>query len=210
MFVAQVARLKVTLKSIRPPIWRRLELSLDLTMGSVSDVILAAFGWSNSHLHEFTVGERRIGRPDPDDVRLPLRLLNSPFAAAGADLVGFFARPPLEDETGLDLAAVLAAGERTFSYTYDFGDDWQHLLQVEAILPAEDGLSYPRCTAGRRACPPEDCGGIWGYEQLLAVLADPSQAEYAALREWCPFFDSEKFDRAAADQAVRNPPEYWG
>jgi hypothetical protein len=204
-----VARLKVTLKGIRPPIWRRLELPLDLSMARVSDVIVAAFGWSNSHLHEFKVGERRIGRPDPDDVRLPLRLLNSPFVTAGADLVGLFARPPLEDETGVDLAAALAGNVRTLSYTYDFGDDWQHLLTVEAILAAESGLSYPRCTAGRRACPPEDCGGIWGYEQLLAALADPSQQGYAELRESYPFFDPREFDLAAADQAVRNPPAYW-
>jgi hypothetical protein len=207
--VAQVARLKVTLKGIRPPIWRRLELPLNLTMASVSDVIVAAFGWSNSHLHEFTIGRRRIGRPDPDDVRLPLRLLNSPFAAAGADLVGLFARPPLEDESRIDLRAALAAGVRTFSYTYDFGDDWQHLVTVEAILPAERRFLYPRCTAGRRACPPEDCGGVWGYEHLLEVLADPSHEEYAELREQYPYFDPKAFDLAAADEAVRNPPEYW-
>ncbi len=207
--VAQVARIKVTLKGIRPPIWRRVEVPLDLSLARFSDVILAAFAWSNSHLHEFTVGQRRIGRPDPGERRPALRLLNSAFAAAADDLVGLFAHAPLEDETHLDLAAVLAAGVRTFSYTYDFGDDWQHLLRVEAILPAAVGLSYPRCMAGRRSCPPEDCGGVWAYEHLLQVFADPNHEEYAELREQYPHFEPAAFDCTAADQAVRNPPEYW-
>jgi hypothetical protein len=130
-------------------------------------------------------------------------LLAWPPAAA------LFARPPLEDDATIDLAAVLESGLRSLTYTYDFGDDWQHLMQVEELQNREASQVYPRCTAGCRSAPPEDCGGLWGYEHLLAVLADPSHEEHAERREQHPYFDSEEFDLAAADAAVRQPPEYW-
>jgi hypothetical protein len=189
MPVAEIARIKVTIEGIRPPIWRRLEVPVEMSMAHLSDVILAAFGWSNSHLHEFEVGGRRIGMRDPDGDEPSLR--------------GF------EDETGVELADVLVGGARSLTYIYDFGDDWKHRLVVEEVHDADPGLAYPRCTAGRRSAPPEDCGGTWGYEHLLEVLADPGHEEYAELRERCPYFDPEEFARAAADEAVRNPPEYW-
>ncbi len=117
--------------------------------------------------------------------------------------------PPLEDEARVTLAQGLASGERRLLYRYDFGDDWRHLVQVEDVREAEATLTHPRCTAGRRAAPPEDCGGVWGYRHLLEVLADPAHDEYADLRNWCPCFEPEEFDLAAADEAVRHPLEYW-
>ena len=114
-----------------------------------------------------------------------------------------------EDENALTLAQVLAGDVKRFVYTYDLGDDWKHVIQLEAVLPAEEHLIYPRCTAGRRCCPPEDCGGVWGYEHLVEVLADPTHDEYAELRDWCPNLQPEEFDLAAADEAVRHPPQYW-
>jgi len=150
-----------------------------------------------------------MAKADRDERQPRLRLLNSAFAAAAGDLVGLFARPPFEDEARIDLAAALTDGVRKFSYTYDLGDDWEHVVQVEAVLPTEERLIYPRCTAGRRSCPPEDCGGVWGYEHLSQVLADPSHEEYTELHERCPYFQPEEFDLAAADEAVRHPPEYW-
>lgn len=217
--MTEIARIKVTLQGIRPPIWRRLEVSTETTMAHLSDVIQAGFGWTNSHLHEFEVGKRseagcrRIGMPDlgADDGLLPttdaeLAELFPWLAAAQARLLF---PPPLEDEATVSLAAALEGGLRKLTYTYDFGDNWKHLLQVEKLQDADSSLLYPRCTAGRRAAPPEDCGGLWGYEHLRAVLADPSHEEYAELREQHPYFDPEEFDLAAADAAVRNPPAYW-
>ena len=197
--VAEIARLKVTLKGIRPPIWRRLEVPVEMSLARLSDVILAAFGWTNSHMHEFAVGQRRIGMPDADDWQPPAR----PPAAA------LFGRPPLEDEATIDLAAVLVSRLRRLTYTYDFGDNWQHLVQVEEFQHRAASRVYPRCTAGRRSAPPEDCGGVCGYEHLLAVLADHGHEEHAELRAWCPSFDPQEFDLAAADAAVRQPPEDW-
>jgi Plasmid pRiA4b ORF-3-like protein len=210
---AKIARLKVTVKDIRPPIWRRLEVPLDFTFARLSDVILAAFGWTNSHLHEFELGRRRIGMPDPDEAdwaRAAPEELHHLFPQLDPQRAGLVVPPSLEDEARVTLAQGLASAVRRFLYRYDFGDDWRHLVQVEEVREAEAALTYPRCTAGRRAAPPEDCGGVWGYAHLLEVLADPAHDEYAELRDWCPYFQPEEFDLAAADEAVRHPPEYSG
>ena len=213
----EIARLKVTLQGIRPPIWRRLEVPLDFTFAQLSDVILAAFGWTNSHLHQFEVGKRTqpgrrsIGRLDPDeDDFLP---------PTGAELARLFPRlteeqarlffpPPLEDESKVTLTAALTSGQRLL-YLYDFGDDWRHTVLVEAILPAEKHTVYPRVTAGRRSAPPEDSGGVWSYEHLLAVLADPTHEEYAELRQCYPYFQPGQFDLAEANERVRHPLPFW-
>ena len=110
----------------------------------------------------------------------------------------------------MDLAAVLEGGVRTFTYTYDFGDDWTHEITLEDVYVAKPSLRYPRCSAGRRSAPPEDCGGALGYRHFLAVLADPDHKEYAEVRAWRPFHDAAEFALAAADEAVRHPTPYWG
>jgi hypothetical protein len=189
--VAEIARIKVTIQGIRPPIWRRLEVPSTISLADLSEVILAAFGWSNTHLHEFLAAERRIGSPDPGDGQ----------AATS---------PGLRDEARVTLGDLLATGLRRLSYTYDFGDEWKHSLLIEKLLAEDDTLTYPRCTAGRRAAPPEDCGGTFGYQDLLSALGDPDSPAHAELRDHYPFFDPEEFDLAAADRAVRNPASFWG
>lgn len=216
--VREIARLKVTLEGIRPPIWRRLEVPLEFSFAQLSDVIVAAFGWSNSHLHEFEigkrseVGQRRIGVPDPDEDEAGPPPTDAELAELFPWLTVEEARkllpPPLQDEETVILGELLR-DEKRFRYVYDFGDDWRHSVLVEAIMAAERETVYPRVTAGRRAAPPEDCGGVWGYEHLLEVLADRDHEEHAELREWCPRQAPDEFDLAAADEAVRNPPEYW-
>jgi len=119
----------------------------------------------------------------------------------GDDWAGSRAR--LEDEATIRLRAALAEGARRLLHRYDFGDDWKHMLEVERVYPAVTSLRYPRCTDGRRAAPPEDCGSIVGHEDLLAVLADPGHEECAELRAWALGFDPEMLDIAAADEAVR-------
>jgi hypothetical protein len=213
MPTVQIARLKVTLEDIRPPIWRRVEVPLGLSFAQLSDVVLAAFGWTNSHLHEFELGERRIGMPDPDEwvtTGPPAGASDPLFDQLDADLrAAFTAPPPLEDEATVTLAAALDGEIARFLYRYDFGDDWCHAVELEALQDADPSLAYPRCIAGQRSCPPEDCGGLPGYEHLLAVLADPSHEEHAEMRAWCPSFEPEEFDLAAADAAVRDPQSYW-
>ncbi len=152
-----VHRLKVTLRGAKPPIWRRLEVPADITLHRLHTVIQRGFGWQDSHLYVFETPAGHYGIPDPDD-DLDIRSAASKKLSAVADW----------------------PGDR-FRYEYDFGDSWEHDIVVEAVLPAEPGVAYPRCTGGRRAGPPEDSGGVWGYADLLNVLANPRHDDHAAL-----------------------------
>jgi Plasmid pRiA4b ORF-3-like protein len=177
---ATVHQLKVTLKHVKPPVWRRLEVPSDIKMDKLHLALQRAFGWTNSHLHQFVVGGACYGLRDPD--------------GDNADML---------DERRYRLAQLADNGAR-FTYEYDFGDDWGHEVRVEKLLPADAGVRYPRCTAGARACPPEDCGGPGGYADLLAALADPAHARHQELLEWSGGpIDAEHFDLADADRSVR-------
>jgi hypothetical protein len=169
-----IVRLKVTLRNIRPPVWRRLLMPGGMTLGDLHLAIQAAMGWQLCHLHVFDVGGSDYGDPyDVDDV---------------------------DDEERMTLNALVKSGVARFAYTYDFGDGWQHAIVVEGRQPPDEGRTYPACIAGKRRCPPEDCGGPWGYRDLLAILADPSQPDHAEQLEWIGgAFDPEDFSVAAAD-----------
>jgi hypothetical protein len=170
----RVFQLKVTLQNIEPPVWRRVLVDASSTLDHVHEVIQAAFGWWNYHLHEFEIDGTRYGVPDPDDDW----------------------GPPTVNERRVRLDTVVTAGS-TFDYLYDFGDGWSHRVTVEKILPAEAGTTVPACIDGRRACPPEDCGGPWGYGHLLEALADPTHPEHRDLTDWLGApFDPEAFDPA--------------
>lgn len=155
-----VYQLKVTLLDTKPPIWRRLLVDGANTLDHLHEVIQAAFGWWNYHLHEFEVGRARYGTPDPDNDW----------------------GEPARDERRTRLDAIASEGT-SFRYTYDFGDNWDHRVVIEKVLAPAD-IVVPACTGGRRACPPEDCGGTWGYRELLAILADPSHPEHDERVEW--------------------------
>lgn len=153
---------------------------VDLTFAQLHKVIQAAMGWEDYHMHEFEVGEVRIGDATP-----------GPFG------LGSVPRPLSEKKTRL---SDVLENRRKYRYWYDFGDDWWHEIAIERRLP-DDGLG-PRLLAGERACPPEDCGGPWGYAELLKTLADPGHPKYEELREWAGDFDPERFDFEAAAKAV--------
>ncbi len=176
-----VFRLKVVLRGIRPPIWRRLEVPADMPLSRLHRVLQVAFDWEDAHLHCFetvpvTTGAGRARR-----------------GAGGRTLEGQVLR-----RTRLD-ALVASVGDRLL-YRYDFGDDWEHIIEVEAVDDAVPGVVYPRCTAGRRAGPPEDCGGWPGYEALVDALGDPSHAGHEEMRDWAPRgFDPTVFDRHAVN-----------
>ncbi len=208
----EIARLKVTLKAIRPPIWRRIEVPLAYSFRQLSDVIVAAFGWSNSHLHEFEMGKRM----DPGERCIGM-------AEELDDFPRFFG-PPVEDDRTVGLAGVLERGGRLI-YCYDFGDDWEFNVLVEDVSPVAEGTIYPRVTHGRRSAPPEDCGGVWGYEEILTALAgravaggvgdgeDADDAEEAGRLEWLreqfPYFSPEEFDLDTVNEWVRRPEPFW-
>jgi hypothetical protein len=149
-----VYQIKVTLLDTKPPIWRRILVAGASTLDQLHESIQAAFGWWNFHLHEFEVEGTRYGIPDPD----------SDYG------------PPTQDERRTRLDTIANPGS-SFHYTYDFGDSWEHKIVVEKVLDASSVTTVPACIDGRRACPPEDCGGTWGYRDLLAILADPTHPQ---------------------------------
>ena len=163
----RVYQFKVALKGIRPPIWRRVQVPETYSFWDMHTAIQDAMGWTDYHLHEFTVphprgGEPvRIGAPDPE------------YGYQGV----------LAEEKQRICDWFFLEGKPAL-YLYDFGDDWVHTVKLEKILPAEEDVDYPRCLKGKRACPPEDCGGPWGYQHLLEVLADPQNEEHDEMLEW--------------------------
>lgn len=172
-----IHQLKVTLRDVRPPIWRRLQVPSTISLGDLHFVLQAAIGWDDYHLHMFSAG----GEIYSDD-----RVEDS-----------WGDRPKDEVRARLDKVAPLGARLR---YEYDFGDGWEHDIVIEKVLPPESGVTYPRCLTGRRACPPEDCGGPWGYARLLAAIADPEGTEDSELLEWV----ENDFDPYAFDPATVN------
>jgi hypothetical protein len=184
-------RFKVVLREVEPPVWRRLEVPDIYTFWDLHVALQDAMGWQDCHLHAFRVREPRIGAqveigiPDPDGY--------GPSFLPGWEV-------PV-------LAYVRDPGQH-FEYEYDFGDGWVHDVILEDVAPRQAGTKYPRCAAGGRSCPPEDCGGAHGYARLLEVLADPADPEYDDLREWAPpEFDPERFDPAAVRFA--SPKQRW-
>jgi hypothetical protein len=177
-----VHRLKVTLREVRPPVWRRIEVPSDVTLGKLSGILEAAMGWLGYHLHAFDVAGTRYGIPDPDwDT---------------ADL----------DEGRFRLGAVLPWVGSKMRWDYDFGDGWEHDVVVEAIGPPGPGVEYQVCLKGRRACPPEDCGGPWGYVEMLQLQADPSLEDPDDRRAWLGSdFDRAYFDPEEATEEMRSP-----
>jgi hypothetical protein len=143
---ARIHSLKVVLEGTDPPVWRRVLVRSHTTLAQLHDIVQRAMGWQDSHLHEFRVG---------------------PATYAPSRLSDYGPRP--KDESRARLATVAPAGTR-FAYEYDFGDGWEHTIDVEKVIPATNGQVYPCCVGGARACPPEDCGGWWGYAELLDTL----------------------------------------
>jgi hypothetical protein len=176
----RIFQFKITLKDSQPPVWRRIQVK-DCTLDKLHDHIQTAMGWTNSHLHHFKLGKQFYGDPD---------LMQENF-----DEFGY------EDSTITKLSDILPkTGKRfRFAYEYDFGDSWWHDVLFEGCLRAERGKQYPVCVEGERACPPEDVGGVWGYQEFLEAITDPDHERHEELREWIGGrFDPEAFDPAAA------------
>ncbi len=177
-----VFQLKVTLKGTKPAVWRRVLVDGASTLDHVHDVIQAAFGWWDYHLHDFEIDGTNYGVPDPDD-------------DWGV---------PTTAESGFRLDSVAEVGSR-FLYRYDFGDNWRHDVVVEKVVPSDGTTVVPACVDGRRACPPEDCGGVGGFEHLLEILADSRHPEHSDRREWIGRkYDPAVFDPSEFEENLRN------
>lgn len=174
-----VYQLKITLKEIKPPIWRRVLVESDMTLNDLHQVIQESMGWDDYHLHEFRIAGEHYGSPDPSGF---------------ADVI---------DDAKIRLYQVIRGEKMKFLYEYDFGDGWRHEIVVEKILPAEKDGFYPVCLKGKRACPPEDVGGPWGYAQFLEAIADPEDSQHEDMLEWVGgVFDPEAFDLEMINQRL--------
>ena len=169
-----IYQIKVTLLGTKPPIWRRLLVPASMTLAKLHDVLQTAMGWAGGHMHEFRTADRHFGIPDPEDRSMGMQV---------------------ENERSIRLSSVLRSAGAKLIYTYDFGDNWEHAVVLERLLPAQLSLDleYPICIDGKLACPPDDCGGIPGYYELIEALADPEHDRHEEISEWI----SDGFDPQA-------------
>jgi len=190
-------QIKVTLKNIRPPIWRRLLVPADCSMEALHCAIQTAMGWTGAHLYVFRTKDRWIEIPDPDGM--------------GDDTgfeFGLTAMPNREDSAKVHLDEVAKPGEK-ITYEYDLGDGWEHAILIEKAIKTDDITTRKaECLKGKRACPPEDCGGPWGYQRLLELLDTPAQELDAYGKETLEWidgeWDAEAFDVDEVNQALAN------
>jgi len=183
---APTYHLKITLEGTKPPIWRRLQVPGNASLGWLHAVIQVAMGWTNSHLHRFNVGTRQ-------------------YSDLSFDLDEYEESPRTLDENAVTLLDIAPRAKTAFTYSYDFGDSWGHRITVEKILdPDPSAARLVQCLDGKRSCPPEDCGGVWGYADLLKVIRNPKHEEYESMMEWLGSgFDPEAFDRERINKHLR-------
>ncbi len=167
-----VYQLKVSLQDTKPLIWRKFLVESDIKLPELNDILQVCMGWSNSHLHQFITRDKTYyGVPDPD-----------------------FENDML-DETKIRLDSLLAMEKDLIIYEYDFGDSWEHKIELVKILPIKAGITLPFCIAGKNACPPEDVGGIPGFYNFVEIMKSPSHPEHEEMLEWYGRkFDPSEFD----------------
>jgi hypothetical protein len=176
---APIYRLKVTLHGSKPPIWRRFLVPSSITLKNLHNAIQAVMGWTDSHLHQFEWDGILYGVSDRE----------------------FGLTRVSENKTTVD--QLLRHPKDRMTYEYDFGDSWVHDVVLEAVLPPEGDGRYPIVEAGRRACPPEDVGGIYGYAHFLEAISNPKHPEHTEMMEWAgESFDPEFFDTKEANLAI--------
>lgn len=178
--MSKILELDITLSASKPKIWRRVLVPADLTFHELHYVIQFSMGWTNSHLHQFIVGrhDRCIGMPFDDG----------------------FDDMEMEDGRKVNISELLSAPKDKIKYEYDFGDGWEHIIEVKKVLQPEAQKKYPIVTGGAMACPPEDCGGIWGYANLVETMKKKDTDEYEEMLEWL----GEEFDPAEFDMESIN------
>jgi hypothetical protein len=179
-----IYQIKVALKGSKPPIWRRLLVPSDVALDKLHVIIQEAMGWYDAHLHQFIVGgDTHYGEPH-------------------SDYFGF----QMLDERRYRLNQIAPGEQSKFVYEYDFGDGWEHVVLVEKVLPWDPEQTYPVCIKGRRACPPEDVGGIWMYNFHIESMRNPEHPDYPGVSEFLEWlgedFDPEEFDLDSVNQAL--------
>ena len=190
----QIYQFKITLTGIKPKIWRRIQVPEEYSFWDLHVAIQDATGWTDSHLHQFIIMDPKIC----EEIRIGI---------------------PCDDDFMDDMPETVADWKKSINkyfsiknncccYEYDFGDSWEHEIKLEKILPAISDLKYPICVGGERACPPEDCGGIPGYENFLEIINDPKHEEHENMLEWVGGeFNSEQFNSKKVH--FDNPKQRW-
>jgi len=180
----KIYQVQIALKGSKPKIWRRLLIESDLRLSDFHTIIQVTMGWTNSHLHQFVKNgiNFRVKYPDDD----------------------FWDEHEDVDYKKTKVSALLKKEKDKIVYEYDFGDSWDHDIILEKILPKDDNAFYPICLAGKMKCPPEDCGGMSGFEDMLEILKDPSHEEYEEYIVWTGGgFDPKEFDKEALNETLK-------
>jgi len=181
--MTNILKLRITIPDIEPEIWREILIKNDITFKKLHEIIQLSFGWTNSHLYNFDVNGILFSMPDKEFENNDLDAKNK--------ITEF----------------LIEKGQKAL-YTYDFGDYWEHEIEIVDVLKKEKGIRYPKCLDGRRNGPPEDCGGIPGYEDVIDALTSKDKGEYEDLLEWLGNYDPEKFDIDKINKAILNPGKY--
>lgn len=189
---SQIYQFKIMLEGIKPAIWRRIQVPETYTFWDLHVAIQDSMGWLDYHLHQFKITNSRTNEKDiigiPDDE----------WEDAVPTLSGW----------EIPISSYFSLQTKNADYEYDFGDGWQHKITLEAILSLDPNHKYPTCIAGENACPPEDCGGIWGYENLLKVIKSPNHEEYESMMQWLgDNFNPTEFNPTSV--YFDNPHERW-
>lgn len=188
-----VMQYRVSLEGIKPPIWRRIQVPCTYSFWDLHVAIQDSMGWLDCHLHQFTL-------PDP------LTLDSVTFGIPDEDYCA--GMPVVIPGWEVPIAAFFTLLNRKARYLYDFGDSWRHSVVLEKVFPLEKGPKLPVCVGGRRACPPEDCGGVRGYQKFLEILSDPDHEEHPETSQWIGRpFDADTFDRSAV--VFDDPDKRW-
>ena len=181
-----IYQVNITLQHIKPPIWRSVQTN-DCSLDEIHDIIQVCMGWEDEHMYAFVIeGEQYAYFQDADPYEY-------------------------RDSRKARLSGLAERGCHRFRYDYDFGDDWKHIIDIEKTLPAEEGVRYPRCVKGERACPPEDCGGPYGYPYFLDKIQDPEHDEHEETLEWVGGeFDPEELDLDEVNEELRHLRRWLG
>lgn len=183
MNTEKIYQLKVTLMYSDPVIWRRIQVLASTSLGALHNILQTTMGWDNAHLHQF-IHKKTYYAPD------------NPWADEDY----------AEDYEGIQVNHLLTRARGKMQYEYDFGDAWLHEILVEKTLDRTETGQYPICIAGEMACPPEDCGGVWGYMKMLKVLSDPEDEEYEDILYWVgEDFDPKEFDEEKINSLLQTP-----
>jgi hypothetical protein len=185
----EVYQIQIALAKYKPKIWRRILIQPELLLPDFHLTIQIVMGWENSHLNQF--------------------VKNNTFYTERLEDDWDWGAMKNVDYKDLKISDLLKKGKDKIDYEYDFGDSWHHDIILEKILPGDEKLKYPICIDGKLACPPEDCGGIWGYANLLEILKHPDHEEYEEYFEWFGGeFDPNKFDKDEINKTLKKFIKY--